>query len=199
MDWNTTPRTRLPSCITSTPHEWKNISTLLSAIMESIRYFAASGSTVGCQWARERSSPVLDQKQRLPRADARSMNSSQTPCVTSSHLPPSVRRDVASMMSTMPLVKSPPSEPDLSTSATFAPVLAAATAAAKPAGPPPTTTTSVSWKSGTSRAGMTILPSFMWQLGPSSMVCGMGNIRCPNQTLSGSPTEPGGRVLLVAT
>ena len=112
---------------------------------------------------------------------------------------PSSRALVQSMMSTMPFVKRPPSDPYRSTSATFAPVRAAAMAAAKPAGPPPTTTTSVVWKIGISRAGWRILPSFSTQLGPSVIVCSSGKMFLPNQTLSGSPQLPGGRVARVLT
>ena len=155
------------------PVAWKKVSTPASSHILSMRYFAPSGSMVGCQWRRSSFGSCWVEA-AAPMARARSMNSSQTPRVTSVQRPPSPFTPVASTIRTMPFVKRPPREPLASTSATFAPARAAATAAANPAGPPPTTTTSVSWKRGTSRAGMNTLPSRRKQLGPSSTVCGIG-------------------------
>ena len=166
------------------------MSIFSSSTMRSMRYFAPSGSTTGCQWRFAGTGPVHTCG---PSARARCANSSARPFVTRRYLPSS-RALVQSMMSTMPFVKRPPRDPYRSTSATFAPVRAAAIAAAKPAGPPPTTTTSVVWKIGISRAGWRILPSFSTQLGPSVIVCSSGKMFLPNQTLSGSPQLPGGRV-----
>ena len=77
-----------------------------------MRYFAASGSTVGCQWNFVRS--VAPAREFAERAKALGpyayLESRASPEVTRRYLPSSLM-DVQSMMSTMPFVKSPPSEP----------------------------------------------------------------------------------------